>query len=96
MVEKRLSVLDQMEAALRDNLKRADRLRQAVLRDAFAGKLVPQDPHDEPAAVLLERIRAERAEATTLAARTKNVKATSRTRGRHEGQAAQQETLGLF
>jgi type I restriction enzyme S subunit len=36
-------------------------LRQAILKAAFAGKLVPQDPDDEPAALLLARIRAERA-----------------------------------
>ncbi|MGQ3298688.1 restriction endonuclease subunit S [Reyranella sp.] len=37
-----------------------DRLDQAVLAKAFRGELVPQDPNDEPASVLLERIRAER------------------------------------
>jgi type I restriction enzyme S subunit len=36
------------------------RLDQAVLAKAFRGELVPQDPADEPASVLLERIRAER------------------------------------
>ncbi|MFZ5756784.1 MAG: restriction endonuclease subunit S [Pseudomonadota bacterium] len=35
--------------------------RQTILRAAFAGQLVPQDPNDEPAPVLLERIRTERA-----------------------------------
>jgi type I restriction enzyme S subunit len=41
-------------------LQRAQRLRQAVLRRAFTGQLAPQDPEDEPAIMLLERIRAER------------------------------------
>lgn len=40
-----------------------DRLDQAILAKAFRGELVPQDPNDEPASVLLERIRAERAKA---------------------------------
>ena len=37
-----------------------DALRQSVLRKAFAGKLVPQDPDDEPAQAVLARIRASR------------------------------------
>jgi type I restriction enzyme S subunit len=59
-VERRLSVVEELEAAVEANLKRARRLRQAVLKRAFEGKLVPQDPSDEPAGILLERIRAER------------------------------------
>jgi type I restriction enzyme S subunit len=41
------------------NLKRAARLRQAILKRAFEGNLVPQDPSDEPASELLTRIRTE-------------------------------------
>jgi type I restriction enzyme S subunit len=59
-VERRLSVVEELEAAVEANLKRAGRLRQAVLKRAFEGKLVPQDPSDEPATVLLERMRAKR------------------------------------
>jgi type I restriction enzyme S subunit len=59
-VEHRLSVVEGLEASIGANLKRAERLRQAVLKRAFAGELVPQDPSDEPAGVLLERIRVER------------------------------------
>jgi type I restriction enzyme S subunit len=56
-VEKRLSVVDEIESQVETNLARAIRLRQSVLRHAFEGKLVPQDPLDEPAGVLLETIR---------------------------------------
>jgi type I restriction enzyme S subunit len=37
-----------------------DHLDQAVMAKAFRGELVPQDPNDEPASVLLERIQAEK------------------------------------
>jgi len=41
-------------------LRQTDAQRKNILKSAFSGQLVPQDPNDEPASVLLERIRAER------------------------------------
>jgi type I restriction enzyme S subunit len=55
-------------------LRRAERARRSILTAAFSGQLVPQDPDDEPASVLLERIRSERA-ASTPPKRTRKVKA---------------------
>jgi type I restriction enzyme S subunit len=57
-IEARLSVVDQLEAQIEANVKRAARLRQSILKRAFDGELVEQDPNDEPADKLLERIRA--------------------------------------
>ena len=59
-VERRLSVAQQAEATVEASLARAERLRQSILKQAFSGRLVPQDPSDEPASALLERIRAGR------------------------------------
>ncbi|HBY94007.1 MAG TPA: hypothetical protein DEP84_08595, partial [Chloroflexi bacterium] len=61
-VERRLSVVAEVEATVEANLKRAERLRQSILKRAFEGRLVPQDPNDEPAGELLSRVRAERAD----------------------------------
>ena len=68
-VERRLSVIQQTEAAVKANLTQAERLRQSILKQAFSGELVRQHPNDEPASALLERIRAER-EATEADAKS--------------------------
>ena len=45
---------------MEQSLKQAEHMRQSILKQAFEGKLAPQDPKDEPAEVLLERIKIER------------------------------------
>ncbi|MBK3776182.1 hypothetical protein GAY31_18830 [Azospirillum brasilense] len=62
-VEEEMSKIDAMEAVVAAELKRSARLRQSILKAAFSGKLVPQNPTDEPANVLLARLRDERAAA---------------------------------
>lgn len=61
--------VDRLAAQARSARRLIHQLDQAVLAKAFRGELVPQDPTDEPASVLLERIRAERAEAGTVRVR---------------------------
>jgi type I restriction enzyme S subunit len=56
-----LDSLDRQRQATDMALQQSAAQRQNILRAAFSGQLVPQDPNDEPAAVLLARIRAERA-----------------------------------
>ncbi|MFC1597517.1 hypothetical protein ACFL5Q_06230 [Planctomycetota bacterium] len=57
-VDERLSFADAAESLIEANLRRSGRLRQSILKRAFEGKLVPQDPKDEPAEKLLDRIKA--------------------------------------
>lgn len=63
-VSRALTTISEQEASIDYSLKQSSAQRQNILRAAFAGQLVPQDPNDEPASVLLERIRTERAELT--------------------------------
>ena len=92
-VERRLSVVEELERQVEASLKRAARLRQAILRRAFAGKLVPQDPNDEPGSVLLDRIRAERAAAAAGEPKRRRSRRTSKNGTRSEPAA---QTLPLI
>ena len=80
VVEDQLSVIDHLEDDLDARVYSAQALRHSILRHAFAGQLVPQDPEDEPATELLKRIAAQRAGlnagAPRLAARRPRKKAT--------------------
>ena len=61
MVTQRLAACDEQDVVIEHTLRQSTVQRQNILRSAFEGQLVPQDPNDEPASVLLERINAERA-----------------------------------
>lgn len=62
-VEQLFAFADQLEAKIASAKSRIDHLTQSILAKAFRGELVPQDPNDEPASVLLERIKTQRAAA---------------------------------
>ena len=89
-VEQRLSVADEMEKTVEQSLKRAERLRQSILKRAFEGKLAPQDPSDEAASVLLERIQAEKAR------REGERKGRGKGSRRKKQKAAKQQQLEMF
>lgn len=72
-IDLRLSVIDQLEQDITVALQQAEALRQSILKKAFAGQLVPQDPQDEPASALLARIRAAKEEAVKTDQAKKNV-----------------------
>lgn len=59
ILQRKLSLCDSLFVDVESQLNRSNILRQAILKRAFSGQLVPQDDHDEPASVLLKRIRAE-------------------------------------
>ncbi len=59
-IEKRFEIADEAERVIAENLEKAEQLKQSILKKAFEGRLVPQDPTDEPASVLLAKIKAER------------------------------------
>jgi type I restriction enzyme S subunit len=62
-IEQCFSVIDKMQSDVDENLQKSEALRQSILKKAFSGQLVAQNPADEPASLLLERIRNEKATA---------------------------------
>ena len=79
-IERQYSTLDQIEAGINSWIAKSITLRQSILKNAFSGELVPQDPDDEPASVILDRIKAERkqrAESRMVRRRTRKQRATA-------------------
>jgi type I restriction enzyme S subunit len=60
VLDERLSICDAFQQTITTSLQQSEALRQAILKKAFSGQLVAQDPTDEPASALLARIRAAR------------------------------------
>ncbi|NPV50244.1 MAG: hypothetical protein HPY60_03485 [Candidatus Methanofastidiosum sp.] len=59
-IEKLFSLADYIEETVDSKLEESKILRQSILKKAFEGKLVPQDPNDEPAEILLQKIKMEK------------------------------------
>ena len=73
-IERQYSTLDHIEAIIDSEITKSATLRQSILKRAFAGQLVAQDPSDEPASVLLDRIKANKEQISKKAAATKKTR----------------------
>jgi len=61
-LSEKLSLTDNIDASIECEIEKCEVLRQSILKKAFSGKLVSQDTDDEPASILLERIKAKKAD----------------------------------
>ena len=74
ILENAFKTIDSLTQIINGTLTQVETLRQSILKKAFSGKLVPQDPDDEPASELLKRIRAEREKAAKESANRKQTR----------------------
>jgi type I restriction enzyme, S subunit len=56
-IEQGFSLIENTSQIVESTLQNLQTMKMSILKQAFEGKLVPQDPNDEPASVLLERIK---------------------------------------
>lgn len=89
VLEAQLSTLDKLDLEINLSLTKADVLRQSILKQAFSGQLVPQDPNDEPASVLLERIAKEKA----TSAKKGKPRQIKKEKSKHEHRSNSQQSL---
>ena len=75
VLDAQLSLISRLESDVDRGLEMIAVLRQSILQKAFSGQLVPQDPNDEPASVLLDRIKAEKEADATSKTKPKKLKA---------------------
>lgn len=71
LLDAQFDEIERNEREIAGALRKSEALRQAILKRAFTGRLVPQDPSDEPASALLARLRAEPGSGLTKSARNK-------------------------
>ncbi|MFV5313051.1 restriction endonuclease subunit S [Acinetobacter schindleri] len=90
-----LSNAQYLQETIDQQLEQLMLLKQTVLQTAFSGELVPQDPNDEPASVLLERIKAEKEEELAKAKANKAPKKPTKrkTKATKKNEPAQQELI---
>jgi type I restriction enzyme S subunit len=91
-IKKRFKFADSIMGQISEGASFLDKLDRSILAKAFRGELVPQDPNDEPASVLLERIRAER---ENLDTKKKAKGKTEKKNRKAKPEAAEPEQLSL-
>jgi type I restriction enzyme S subunit len=92
LVEAKMESIEEIRHTVADGLNAVPQLDHSILAKAFRGELVPQDPNDEPASVLLERIRVEREK---LDAKKKAKGKTEKKSRKAKPEAAEPEQLSL-
>lgn len=95
IIEKAFESYSNLLPIIDSELKRLNNLKVSILQKAFSGQLVPHDPNDEPASVLLERIKAEKEEklAKTKANKAPKKPTKRKTKTTKEDEPAQQELI---